>query len=108
LITMFRTFRDKLYPGGEVNFWKVDISTPVTKALRKEFMEYLALLKISRHGDESSAFGIANELNLDFEDRLKFVLADSEKRESFLHARLRFQKHVLTEAEKLKDVFHLN
>ena len=108
LVTMFRTFRDKLYPGGEVNFWKVDVSTPVTETLHKEFMEYLSLLKINRHADESSSFGIANELNLDFEDRLKFVQADREKRESFLQARLRFQKHVLTEAEKLKDVFHLN
>ena len=63
---------------------------------------------LNKHLAESSLFGIANELNLDFEDRLKFVQAEKEKLESFLLARLRFQKHVITEAEKLKDVYHLN
>jgi uncharacterized protein len=106
--TLFRTFRDKLYPGGDVNFWNVDIRKSVGEALHSEFIAYLALLKINRHSTESSLFGIANELNLDFEDRLKFVQAENEKRESFLLARLRFQKHVLMEAEKLKDVYHLN
>lgn len=108
LVTMFRTYRDKLYPGGEVNFWNVDIKAAVSEALHAEFMAYLALLKINRHSQESSVFGIANELNLDFEDRLKFVQFEHEKRESFLISRLRFQKHVMQEAEKLKDVFHLN
>lgn len=108
LVTMFRTYRDKLYPGGEVNFWNVDIKAAVSETLHVEFMAYLALLKINRHSQESSVFGIANELNLDFEDRLKFVQFEHEKRESFLISRLRFQKHVMQEAEKLKDVFHLN
>lgn len=108
MVTMFRTYRDKLYPGGEVNFWNVDLKATVSETLHAEFTTFLAMLKISRHSQESSVFGIANELNLDFEDRLKFVQAESEKRESFLLSRLRFQKHVMLEAEKLKDVFHLN
>ena len=106
--TLFRTFRDKLYPGGDANFWNVNIKESVSETLHSEFIAYLALLKINKHLAESSLFGIANELNLDFEDRLKFVQAEKEKRESFLLARLRFQKHVITEAEKLKDVYHLN
>lgn len=108
LVKMFRTYRDKLYPGGDVNFWKVDTKAPVSETLHSEFMAYLSLLKINPHSQESSVFGIANELNLDFDDRLKFVQAEHDKRESFLLSRLRFQKHVMKEAEKLKDVFHLN
>ena len=108
LVTMFRTYRDKLYPGGDVKLWKVDTKGPASETLHAEFRAYLALIKMNRHVQESSVFGIANELNLDFEDRLKFVQAEEEKRESFLLSRLRFQMHVLNEAEKLKDVFHLN
>ena len=54
------------------------------------------------------AYHVANELNLDFEDRLKFVELDREKKELFLMNRLKFQKHVLSQAEKARDVFHLN
>ncbi|MBK5278848.1 MAG: LON peptidase substrate-binding domain-containing protein [Bacteroidia bacterium] len=108
LVTLYRTYRDKLYPGGDVQFWNVDLKAPVSEILHEEFIEYLSLLKINRHSNESSVFGIANELNLDFDDRLKFVQAEHDKRESFLLSRLRFQKHVMLEAEKLKDVFHLN
>lgn len=106
--TMFRSYRDKQYPGADVNFWNVDLKVQVSDALHAEFVSYLALLKINRHSEESSVFGIANELNLDFEDRLKFVQAEDNRRETFLLSRLRFQKHVMLEAEKLKDVFHLN
>ena len=106
--TMFRSYRDKQYPGADVNFWNVDLKVQVSDALHAEFVSYLALLKINRHSEESSVFGIANELNLDFEDRLKFVQAEDDRRETFLLSRLRFQKHVMLEAEKLKDVFHLN
>ena len=108
IVTLFRTYRDKLYPGGDVNFWNVDIKSEASEILHKEFMAYLSILKINRHSQGSSVFGIANELSLDLEDRLKFVHTEDEKRESFLLSRLRFQKHVLNEAEKLKDVFHLN
>lgn len=108
LVTLFRTYSDKLYPGGDVHFWNVDMKTEVSEPLHAEFIAYLALLKINKHSQTSSVFGIANELGLDFEDRLKLVQAEHDRKESFLLSRLRFQKHVLTEAVKLKDVFHLN
>lgn len=108
LVTLFRTYSDKLYPGGDVHLWNIDTTIVVTETLHAEFIAYLALLKINRHSQQSSVFEIANEISLDFEDRLKLVQAEPDKRESFLLSRLRFQKHVLSEAEKLKDVFHLN
>jgi Lon protease-like protein len=108
LVVMHRTFCDKLYPGGEVEMWNVAFATPADKKLVESFESYLKLLMISRHSGESSVFHIANELNLDLEDRLKFVMFDQEKKESFLLSRLRYQKHLLLEADRAKDVFHLN
>ena len=106
--TLFRKFREKLYPGGEVEFWQVNLQEPVSSKLRQEFETFMRLLKITKLPSPCSVFHVANELGLDFEDRLKFVLSEHDKKEVFLSSRLKFQKHLLTEAEKAKDVFHLN
>jgi hypothetical protein len=106
--TMFRNYKEKLYPGGEVEFWHVNLQESVTGKLQKEFEEFMHLLKISKLPAPCSVFHVANELGLDFEDRIKFVSAPPDKRENFLSSRLKFQQHLLTEAEKAKDVFHLN
>ena len=108
MATLYRVFNDKLYPGGEVSFWNVNITEPASVKLQKEFAQYLLLINISTHINESSFFQIANELNLSIEDRFKFVQFESEKRENFLLSRIIFQKHLLLQAEKLKDSFHLN
>ncbi len=106
--TLFRKFREKLYPGGEVEFWQVNLQEPVSSKLRQEFETFMRLLKITKLPSPCSVFHVANELGLDFEDRLKFVLSEHDKKETFLSSRIKFQKHLLTEAEKAKDVFHLN
>lgn len=106
--TLFRNYKEKLYPGGEVEFWHVDLHEPVTEKLQKEFEEFMNLLKIHKIPAPCSAFHVANELGLDFEDRIKFVSSQPDKRESFLSSRLKFQQHLITEAERAKDVFHLN
>lgn len=108
LSTMHRTFRDKLYPGGDVALWQIEPKPVSDVRLIETFESYLKMLMISRHSGDVTSFAIANELNLDFEDRLKFVKLDSSKKESFLYTRLRYQKHLLLEAERAKDVFHLN
>lgn len=106
--TLYRTYKDKLYPGGEVSFWEVDQDQKVSKKLVHTYVAYLGLLKITNPVKEFSAYQIANELGLDFDDRLKFVHLDDDKKEFFLLTRLRFQTHLLNEADKAKDVFHLN
>ena len=106
--TLFRSFKERTYPGGEVEFWQIDIHESISGRLAKEFEEFMRLLKISKVPSPCSVFHVANELGLDFEDRLKFVLSETEKKETFLSSRLKFQAHLLTEAEKAKDVFHLN
>lgn len=106
--TMQRTFKDKLYPGGDVVLWNVDLQKPVVAKLQKEFDTYLKLLMMSQTEGVTSIFHIANELSLDNLDRIKFVEANEEKKEMFLLSRLRYQSRLVLEAEKSKDVFHLN
>jgi hypothetical protein len=106
--TLFRTFKDKLYPGGDVKFWQVNLNEAVSPRLHQHFEEYMRQLKITKVPSPVSAYHIANELNFDFDDKLKFVELDTEKKELFLLNRLKFQKHLLTTAEQAKDVFHLN
>jgi len=106
--TLFRTYREKLYPGGDVTFAQINLQDQVSNKLYSEFEAFMHLLKISKVTPPVSRFHIANELNLDFEDRIKFVELDADKQESFLAARLKYQKHLLIQTEKMKDVFHLN
>lgn len=106
--SLHRTFKDKLYPGGDVELHNIDLSQQVGDKLQQQFNSYLKLLLISRHDEVTSIFHIANELSLDNEDKLKFVESESAKREIFLLSRLRYQAHLVHEAEKSKDVFHLN
>lgn len=106
--TLFRTYRDKLYPGGDVRFWNVDISEPVRQKLADAFVEYLSLIKISRQDKGFSAYHIATELNMSFDERLTFVHLDQPGKESYLLTRLRYHKHLLAQATQAKDIFHLN
>ena len=108
MTTLLRTYSDKLYPGGEVTYWNTDLARGVEEKLALEFTEYLQLLKITQTALPITTFGIANELNLTIEDRLKFVTLDDEKMENFLSSRIRYQSTLLREAQKAKDVFHLN
>ena len=105
---LFRNFRDKSYPGGEVSFWNVDMGEAVSEKLRTAFKEYLLHFQIRNSDLVPSLFTIANELNFDFDERLRFVKSTTEQKESFLHSHLRYQTQLLHQAEKAKDVFHLN
>lgn len=106
--TLYRTFRDKLYPGGEVTLWNVSGELPINDKLLQEFTEYLQFLKINEQVSPVNHYEMANELNLSFDERLKFVALDAEKKETYLLARIRYQTRLLKEAEKAKDFFHLN
>ncbi len=105
---LYRTFHDKNYPGGEVNFWNIDLGNPVSTALSNLFKEYLLYFKIRGSATVPSHYTVANELNLDFEERLQFVKLDDLQKDRFLTAQLKYQTQLLYEAEKSKNVFHLN
>jgi len=108
LSVMHKTYRDKSYPGGDVVNWNVDLTQPVDATLLMEFVEYMALLKMYHHPASCSVFHIANELNFDLREKLRFLDTPSEKHEQFLLRGLRFQKRIFTTVEKSKNVFHLN
>lgn len=108
LHTLFRTFKDKMYPGGDVTCWNVDLTVPVNEKVESEFLEYLLLLKINHSSRQSSAYSIALELNLSIEDKLKFVTLEASRQETFLQSRMRYLGTLLKEAEKARNVFHLN
>lgn len=105
---LYRTHQDKLYPGGDVQLWNTDLKMQVSPKLKSEFDSYLFAMKITQPAGEVSAYHVANELSLDLNERLKFVLLEDEKKELFLLNQLNYQKQLLHHAEKAKDVFHLN
>jgi len=105
---MNKNFRDKPYPGGEVVVWNVDLAQPVNPLLLMEFVEYMALLKMYHHPASCSAYHIANELNFDLREKLRFLDIPAGKQEQFLLRSLRFQKKIFHAVERSKDVFHLN
>jgi len=106
--TLYRTFKSKLYPGGDVNFWKVDLNELAIGKLEELFLEYLTRRNITRQQGIFSNYAMAQELNLELNDRYTFLLADEQKKETFLLQRIKYQMHILQHEEKSKDVFHLN
>ncbi len=106
--TLYRTFKSKLYPGGDVNFWNVDLNELASVKLEELFSEYLAKRNITRQQAIFSTYAMAQELNLELNDRYTFLLGDEQKREAFLLQRIKYQMHILQHEEKSKDVFHLN
>jgi uncharacterized protein len=105
---LYRTFRDKLYPGGEVSYWKVEGSKPMGDSLKSYFEEYHNWLKITHSEKVISLYDVANELSLGFDERLKFVKLSTDKQESFLVNQIKYQIFLLRQAESARDIFHLN
>ena len=105
---LLRTFKTKMYPGGNVRLWKILIDVSPSSVLLDLFLHYLKMRKITQALAEVNLFHIAHELSLDTADRYKFLTIASDKRESFLTNRINFQIHLLDQEEKSKDNFHLN
>ena len=108
LTTLYRTHLDKLYPGGDVKLLETKNTTSVSSKLVSLYVEYMKLVKIESIQKNPSVFHIANELNLDFDDKLKLVSHEGDKQEAVLYNQLNYHLQLLQQAEKAKDVFHLN
>jgi hypothetical protein len=106
--TLFRTFKSKMYPGGEVRFWKINESEIPSEPLGMLFQEYLNKRRITRHTSSFSIYSIAQELSLDLGERYGFLLADAEKRDRLLYSKVKFQMHLLQREELSRDSYHLN
>ena len=105
---LLRTYKSKLYPGGNVRLWKVMVDTFPNSALYDLFVQYLKLRNIAHNLAIFNLFQIANELNLDIVDRYRFLTIRDDKRESFLFNRIKFQIDLLEREEKSRDNYHLN
>lgn len=108
LEALYRTHRDKLYPGADVYLLEVDMINQATAPLLEKYKEYLHHVNVSNVPKRISPFDIANELNMDLEGKLKFVNQADEKKEAFLLNQLNYQLQLLEKTEKSKHVFHLN
>ena len=105
---LFRTYQEKLYPGGDVSFWNTDISVPPAQPLHEIFLEYLQARNIHHQSLKVSLYQIANELALDISERYRFLYSSIQQKQSFLVNRTRFLLHVLKQEDICKDIFHLN
>lgn len=105
---MYRSYRSKQYPAGDVSLWRTNQHEPIGSKLEDFFKEYLLKRNIVRPESFFNAYSVALELNLDINDRYDFMLTDAKSREAFLIQRIRYQLHLLNQEERSKDVFHLN
>ena len=105
---LLRTFTEKLYPGGDVRFWKLQQNTVPGHELSELFSTYMRLRNINRQKTQFNLYQIATELSLDVSDRYKFLTIPEEKRELFIHNRIKFQMHILEKEEGSKDNYYLN
>lgn len=108
LETLYRTYKTKQYPGGDVQLFDKDPLLIPSQGLYDRFAEYMVHRKITNHFTAFDFYQIANELNLDVHDRYTFLNASSPEKEKFLVSQLKFQMHLLMQEQKSKNVFHLN
>jgi Lon protease-like protein len=104
----YRNYKSRLYPGGEIRYWKINPDTMPGAELYQSFLLFQEKRKITRHFTAFTLYQVASELNLDLFDRYKLVTLPADKKEAFLINRLKFQLHVMQQEERSRDVFHLN
>ena len=105
---LLRTYKSKMYPGGNVRLWKIVLDSFPGPELYELFQDYMKRRNLGQHLVIFNLFQIAAELSLDTSDRYKFLIIPENKRETFLINRIKFQLHILEREENSKDNFHLN
>ena len=105
---LYRTYKAKLYPGGDIRNWEVNAQAMPGVELYELFLVFQEKRRINTHFTAFTLYQVATELNLDLFDRYKLIILSEKKRERFLLRQLKFQLHVIHQEEKSKDVYHLN
>jgi hypothetical protein len=105
---LYRTYKDKLYPGGDVLYWDARQDHIPTQEFYELFVQYQTLRRITSHYTSFNIFQVAHELSLDLQERYKFLTLSESMREAFLLSRMKFQIRIMEEEKRSKDVFHLN
>ncbi|MEX1239606.1 MAG: LON peptidase substrate-binding domain-containing protein [Cyclobacteriaceae bacterium] len=105
---LYRTYKTKLYPGGDIRNWEINAQAMPSVELYELFLVFQEKRRINRHFTAFTLYQVATELNLDLFDRYKLITLSESNREGFLLSQLKFQLHVICQEEKSKDVYHLN
>lgn len=105
---LYRTYKDRLYPGGDVQYWETRQDHIPGPEVYELFLRYQTLRRITSHYTTFNVFQVAHELSLDLRERYKFLTLSDLSRESFLVTRMKFQIRIMEEELRAKDVFHLN
>jgi uncharacterized protein len=108
LTEQYRTYPNRLYPGGEIKYWHVESEIYPTETLFTLFAEFQTKRGINHHNALFTIFQIANKLNFDFPDRYKFMTMSIDKQQMFLKQKVTYQTQLIEHEEKSRDVFHLN
>jgi len=108
LDNLYRTFKSKLYPEKNVRFWQVDLNEKAGGTMNPLFQDYMNRRNITRQQAFFSIYSMAQELNLENNERYEFLLAEAHRREQILMNKLKFQLHVLSREELSRDTYHLN
>jgi len=108
LDVLYRTYKNKPYPGGNIIQWNMPVDQVPGMQLTELFAQYRALRNGSQRYLPINIFQVANELNLDFNDRYQFLNSADDKRERILLNRLKFLIHALKLELKSRDLYHLN
>ena len=81
----------------------------VSETLKSDFEEYMAMRRIKMDDKNYNIHDIANELDLDISDRVKYLkLLTSDKRNKFIKERLQLRRFILEQELSQKDTFYLN
>ncbi|MEM6523369.1 MAG: LON peptidase substrate-binding domain-containing protein [Bacteroidota bacterium] len=109
LSKFFSKLSGKLYPGGEVFFLNAMEDIDVSETLKFDFEEYMTMRRIKMEDKDYNIHDIANELDLDISDRLKYLkLLTSDKRNKFIKERLHLRRFILEQEVSQKNTFYLN
>ncbi|QSE95988.1 LON peptidase substrate-binding domain-containing protein [Fulvivirga lutea] len=104
----YKHFKDKQYAGGRIITIDAPSSDYASDELKNAYREYQEVAE-SSYDSAVTIHDIANSLNLENSDRLKYLrLIAKEKKERFLKERLRFDKYILEQERKYKNSFTLN
>jgi len=102
------TYPTKLYPGGKVIFKEIELEKYPNQELHEAFHTFQIKRGISQKSNIFNVYQIANELNLDFPERYKFMTLKEDKQQIFLKQKVVYQTVLMEHEEKSRDIFHLN
>ncbi len=105
----YKNYKDKLYAGGEVLSLKANIDYEVSNQLLEDYNNFRSKVNPQYDEDFATIHDIANGLDLDNNDRLKYVrILSMKKKERFLMERLKYKHYILDQEHKYKNSFTLN